>query len=105
MDFGKYKYQLSKRHSARKTGGVKELKIRPQINEHDLKLKVKNIRRFLDDGNKAKVTMLFKGRERIRPELGMKVFDKLTQMLTGRFNIEQTPRHEGSSIVMVIAPK
>lgn len=105
MDFGKYKYQISKRHTAKKTAGVKEVKIRPQIDEHDLELKVKNIRRFLDDGNKAKVSMFFRGRERVRPELGMKVFEKLTQLLIGKFNIEQSPRYEGNTITMVIAPK
>ena len=66
---------------------------------------MKSIRRFLDDGNKAKVTMFFRGREIVRPELGMKVFRKITQLLTGKFNIEQAPRLEGNHITMVIAPK
>jgi translation initiation factor IF-3 len=57
--------------------GLKEIKIRPQITEYDLGLKIKNIRRFLDEGNKAKVMMFFRGREIMRPELGMKVFDKI----------------------------
>lgn len=105
MDFGKYKYQLSKKHSTGKKIEVKEVKLRPQIGEHDLELKARNIRRFLDDGNKAKVTMFFRGREMIRPDLGMKVFDKLIQSLDGKFNIEQAPRLEGKSITMVIAPK
>lgn len=105
MDFGKYKYQLSKKHTAKRTGGIKEVKIRPHIDEHDLELKVRNIRRFLDDGNKAKVSMFFRGRERVRPDLGMKVFDKLILILTGKFNIEQSPKHEGNTITMVIAPK
>ncbi|GAB4420113.1 MAG: hypothetical protein OHK0032_15900 [Thermodesulfovibrionales bacterium] len=104
MDFGKYKYQLSKKHTARKTIEVKEVKLRPQIDDHDLELKARNIRRFLDDGNKAKVTMFFRGRERVRPELGMKVFDRMMQFLTGKFNVEQTPRLEGNHITMVIAP-
>lgn len=104
MDFGKYKYQLSKKHAARKTIEVKEIKIRPQIDLHDLELKAKNIRRFLDDGNKAKVTMFFRGRERVRPDLGMKVFEKLTELITGKYNIEQSPTLEGNHITMVIAP-
>lgn len=66
---------------------------------------MKNIRRFLDDGNKAKVTMFFKGREIVRRELGMKVFGRITQLLTGKFNLEQAPRFEGNHITMVIAPK
>ncbi|MCX8026653.1 MAG: translation initiation factor IF-3 [Thermodesulfovibrionales bacterium] len=104
MDFGKYKYQLSKKHSSRKTVDVKEIKIRPQINDHDLQLKVKSIRRFLDEGDKAKVTMMFRGREVVRPEIGMRVFQKLTEMLEGKFTIEQQPKFEGNHITMVIAP-
>lgn len=105
LDFGKYRYQLSKKQTQKKAMGVKEIKIRPQITEYDLGLKAKHIRRFLDEGNKAKVTMFFKGREVIRPELGMKVFDKLLELLTGKFNIEQSPKLEGNHITMVITPK
>lgn len=104
MDFGKYKYQMSKKHSSRKTIDVKEVKIRPQISEHDLELKVKNIRRFLDEGDKAKVTMYFRGREIVRPELGMKVFDKMMEMLEGKFSVEQRPRLDGNHITMVVGP-
>lgn len=104
MDFGKYKYQMSKKHTARKTADLKEVKIRPQITEHDLELKVKNIRRFLDEGDKAKVTMFFRGREIVRPEMGMKVFEKITVLLTGKYNVEQQPKLEGNHITMVITP-
>jgi translation initiation factor IF-3 len=104
MDYGKYKYQMSKKHAARKTIDVKEVKIRPQITDHDLQLKVKNIRRFLDDGDKAKVTMFFRGREIVRPELGMKLFDRILELLTGKFQVEQPPKLEGKNITMVIAP-
>lgn len=104
MDFGKYKYQMSKKHSAKKTVTVKEIKIRPQITDHDLQLKVKNIRRFLDDGNKAKITMFFRGREIVRPEMGMKLFERIQELLTGKFQIEQPPKLEGKNIVMIIAP-
>ncbi len=105
LDFGKYRYQLSKKHTQKKTIEIKEVKIRPQIRGHDLELKVKAIRRFLDDGNKTKVTMFFRGREVIRPELGMKIFEKILQLLTGKFSVEQSPRLEGNHITMVIAPK
>ncbi|MDH5202500.1 MAG: translation initiation factor IF-3 [Nitrospirota bacterium] len=105
LDFGKYRYQLSKKQTQRKTIDVKEVKIRQQITEHDLELKVRNIRRFLDEGNKAKITMFFRGREIIRPELGMKVFEKIQKILTGKFTIEQIPKLEGNHITMVIAPK
>lgn len=104
LDFGKYKYQLSKKQTHGKKIDVKEVKIRPQIDTHDLELKVRNIRRFLDEGHKAKVTMFFRGREMARPDLGMMVFDKMMQMLTGKFNIEVKPKLEGNHITMVIAP-
>ncbi len=104
LDFGKYKYQLSKKQTSGKRIDVKEVKIRPQIDIHDLELKVRNIRRFLDEGNKAKVMMFLRGREMARPDLGMKVFEKISQMLTGKFNIEVMPKLEGKSITMVIAP-
>ena len=105
LDFGKYKYQLNKKHAQRKTIDVKEVKVRPQINEHDLELKIRNINRFIGDGDKAKIVMYFRGREIIRPELGMKVFDKISQQLTGKFQIEQQPKLEGNHITMVVAPK
>lgn len=104
MDFGKYKYQMSKKHSARKTVDVKEVKVRPQISDHDLELKIRNVRRFLDEGDKAKVIMFFRGREIVRPELGMKVFERIIATLTGKFTVEQQPRMEGKSITMVLTP-
>jgi translation initiation factor IF-3 len=105
LDFGKYKYQLNKKHAQRKTIDVKEVKIRPQINEHDLGLKIRNINRFIEGGDKAKIVMYFRGREIIRPGLGMKVFEKISQQLTGKFQIEQQPKLEGNHITMVVAPK
>jgi translation initiation factor IF-3 len=105
LDFGKYRYEINKKQTQKKAIGIKEVKIRPQITENDLGLKVRNIRRFLDEGHKAKITMYFKGREIIRPELGMKVFDKLKEMLTGKFTVEQSPKLEGNHITMVVAPK
>lgn len=104
LDFGKYKYQLSKKHASRKTVDVKEVKIRPQISEHDLQLKVRAIRRFLDEGDKAKVTMQFRGREIVRPELGMRVLERVRELLTGKFSVEEQPRFEGNRVTMVIAP-
>ncbi len=104
MDYGKYRYQMQKKSHHKKTIEVKEIKLRPRIDDHDLELKVKSIRRFLDDGNKAKVTMMLRGREATRPEYGMKVFEKMLQMLEGKYNLEKKPTLEGSNITMVIAP-
>lgn len=105
LDFGKYKYRLGKKQTAGKKIDVKEVKVRPQIDIHDLELKVRNIRRFLDDGNKAKVTMFFRGREMARPELGMLVFDRIKELLPGEYNIEMVPKLEGKNITMVLGPK
>jgi translation initiation factor IF-3 len=105
LDFGKYRYQLSKKQTQKKSADIKEIKIRPQITEHDLGLKVKSIRRFLDEGNKAKIMMFFRGREIIRPEFGMNVFKKILEILTGKFNVEQSPRLEGNHITMILTPK
>ncbi len=105
MDFGKYKYQLSKRHSHRKTVDVKEVKIRPHISDHDLNRKINQIIDFLKGGNKAKVSMFFRGREIVRPEQGMIIFDKIIERLDNQFNIEIKPKLYGKSVIMVIAPK
>lgn len=105
LDFGKYKYQLNKKHAQRKTISVKEIKVRPHINEHDLGLKIKNINRFIESGDKTKVVMYFRGREIIRRDHGLKVFEKIMERLLGKYQIEQQPKLEGNHIVMVIAPK
>lgn len=105
MDYGKYRYQQSKKHHHRKTVDVKEVKVRPSISDHDLDLKVRNILRFLGDGNKAKVTMFFRGRERQRPERGMQVFERIIDTMGDQHNIEVKPRLEGNRITMVVAPK
>ena len=105
MDFGKYKYQLSKKQTSKKAPDLKEVKLRPRVGEHDLQLKVRNARRFLDNGHKVKVSMFFRGRERARPDLGMEVFGRFIEILPGEHKIQQKPKHEGNSIVMVIAPK
>lgn len=105
MDFGKYKYQISKKTSNKKPADVKEVKLRPRIGDHDLELKVKNLRKFLDAGHKVKVSMFFRGRERARPDLGMKVFEKLLAILPGEYTMVQPARHEGNSIIMVMSHK
>jgi translation initiation factor IF-3 len=106
MDFGKYKYQMGKKQTAKKTQqDVKVIKLRPRIDVHDLERKVKHMREFLDEGDKVKVVMSFRGREKGRPDLGMKVYDKLKEMLTGTFVVTQEPKQEGSIITMSISPK
>ncbi len=106
MDYGKYRYQLAKKQSSKhKTMNLKEIKMRPQINEHDLAFKIKNIKRFLEQGNKAKITMIFRGREIVHSSLARKVFNKISEELTDNGNIEQAIRLDGRHMTMVLSPK
>ncbi len=106
MDYGKYRYQQSKRHSSKhKTITVKEVKVRPQINEHDLLFKIKNIKRFLEHGDKAKVTMIFRGREIVHASSARKVFNRISEEFSESANIEQLAKMEGNRMIMVLAPK
>ncbi len=105
LDYGKYKYELNKKHSHKKTIEVKEVKLRPRISDHDLQRKINQMLKFLSHGNKTKVSMFFRGREMAKPELGMMVFDKIMEMIEGNYTIEMKPRYEGRSIHMVVAPK
>ncbi len=105
MDYGKFKYQQSKKQAPKKTIEVKEIKVRPTIDDHDLELKIKNILRFLEDGNKARVTMFFRGREIVRPEFGQRVFDKIIERVQDKYTIESFPKLQGKSMTMVISPK
>lgn len=106
MDYGKYRYQMSKKSSSKhKTLGVKEIKVRPQINKHDLDFKIRNIKRFLDDGNKVKITMIFRGREIVHSSLSKRVFDVIYEELPDKANIEQAPKMEGRHMIMLLSPK
>lgn len=106
MDYGKYRYQQNKKHSSKqKNITVKEIKVRPQINEHDLLFKMKNIKKFLEQGNKTKVTMIFRGREIVHAANGKKVFSRITDECSDIAAIEQMARIEGHRMVMVLAPK
>ncbi|MBI5513261.1 MAG: translation initiation factor IF-3 [Deltaproteobacteria bacterium] len=109
MDFGKYKYEEKKRASeARKKQNIveiKEVKVRPKTDEHDLDTKVRHIRRFLEEGNKAKITVRFRGREITHPEKGREVLDEILHALEGLIVIESQPSLEGKAMTMMIAPK
>ena len=105
LDFGKYKYQMSKKQTQKKAPDMKEVKLRPRIGDNDLALKIRNLRKFLDHGHKVKVSMFFRGRERARPDLGMNVFTRLLEIVPGEYTIIQHPKREGNSITMVMTPK
>ena len=109
MDYGKFKYKQSKRaHEAKKNQKVihiKEVKFRPNTDQHDFDFKLKHVQRFLDAGDKAKVQIFFKGREIIHRENGEKILQRVVVATEGCAIVEQTPRQEGRSLVMILAPK
>jgi translation initiation factor IF-3 len=109
LDFGKYKYEVQKKaNEARKKQKVielKELKLRPGIDTHDYDIKMRSARRFLEEGDKVKVTLRFRGRELAHQELGMKVLNRVRDDLATMAKVEQWPRMEGRQMTMVIAPK
>jgi translation initiation factor IF-3 len=109
LDFGKYKYEIQKKkNEARKKQKVievKEIKLRPGIDEHDYQVKMRSVTRFLADGDKVKVTMRYRGREMVHQELGVQVLERVRTEFDDRAKVEQSPRLEGRQMVMVLAPK
>ena len=109
MDFGRYKYEQSKRErEARKrqrTVELKEIKFRPRIEEHDFRVKLRNATRFLNDGDKVKVTIVFRGREIVHTQLGEQLMNRLASELAELATVERAPRLEGKQMVMILAPK
>lgn len=109
LDYGKFKYEeQKKRNEARKKQkviDVKEIKMRPGIDVHDYDVKMRNVRRFLDEGDKVKITIRFRGREMAHQELGMKVLDRVRDELEELVKVEQFPRMEGRLMTMVVAPR
>jgi translation initiation factor IF-3 len=109
MDYGKYKYmQAKKLQEAKKkqtTIQIKEVKIRPKTEEHDYQFKLRHIKRFLSEKNKAKVTIMFRGREIAHSELGLKVLERIIADIEEEGIVEQAPRLEGRNMVMILAPR
>jgi translation initiation factor IF-3 len=109
LDYGKFKYEAQKRkNEARKKQKVievKEIKMRPGIDIHDYEVKMRSVHRFLEEGDKVKVTMRFRGREMVHQELGMKVLDKVRAELDEIAKVESSPKMEGRQMIMVVAPK
>jgi len=109
MDFGKFKYQEQKRqHEAKlkqKIIQVKEVKFRPGTDEGDYQVKLRNLKRFLEEGDKAKVTLRFRGREMAHQELGMRVLERVRDDLLDTAIVEAMPKLEGRQMVMVLSPK
>ena len=109
MDYGKFKYQLSKKaHDAKRKQTVvtvKEVKVSPKTEEHDIQFKLRHMRRFLEAGDKVKVTMLFRGREITHTEIGKEILDRIVKEIEDVGVVEQDPKLEGRHMVMVIAPQ
>jgi translation initiation factor IF-3 len=109
MDFGRFKYETSKKEKASRkhqsTVVVKEIKLRPKTDDHDLDFKLKHIRRFLSEGNKCKLVIVFRGREIVHPETGQAMLDQVVKAITDIAMIEQRATMEGRRMVMLIGPK
>jgi len=109
MDIGKYKYEQSKRErEARKKQriiSVKEVKLRPNIEDHDFETKAKNAIRFLEDGDKVKVTIMFRGRELSHPELGRQLLVRVAELVQEMATVEKNPKLEGKNMTMILSPK
>jgi len=109
MDFGKFKYETSKKEKASRkhqsTIVLKEIKLRPKTDEHDFDFKVKHIRRFLAEGNKCKLVIVFRGREIVHPETGHAMLDQVVKAVNDVAMVEQRPMMEGRRMVMTIGPR
>lgn len=109
MDFGKYKYQESKKaHEAKlkqKQTQLKEVKLRPGTDENDYQIKLRNLVRFLNDGDRCKVTLRFRGREMAHQEFGLRQLERIKADLDEIGQVEQMPKMEGRQMIMIIAPK
>jgi translation initiation factor IF-3 len=109
MDYGKFRYQQNKKlQDAKKSQTiiqVKEIRLRPKTEEHDLEVKLKHIKKFLTQGDKVKITMMFRGRELAYTEIGRKIMEELKASLEEISVIDQHPRLEGRNMIMIVAPK
>ncbi len=109
MDYGKFKYEQAKRdresRKKQKVVSVKELKMRPTIEDHDFEVKVRSAHKFLTEGDKVKCTMIFRGREIVHASLGQATLKKLAEAVTDVAVVERPPRVEGRAMIMILAPK
>ena len=109
LDYGKYKYQAQKRASEarkkQKVIDVKEIKLRPNIDSHDYDVKMRSVRKFLESGDKVKITLRFRGREMAHVELGSQLLERVREDFEEEAKIESLPKMEGRQMIMVLAPK
>lgn len=109
MDYGKYKYQQSKKQQEARKKQVqiqlKEIKLRPKTDEHDIQFKIKHARRFIEEGNKAKISVVFRGREITHMEYGQQALERFLKELEDICTVEVRPKMEGRSMFIIVAPK
>jgi len=109
MDYGKHLFELKKSKAAQrkkqKQTQVKEMKFRPGTEEGDYQVKLRNLKRFLEEGDKAKVSLRFRGREVVHPEIGMQLMTRIAEDLDELGQVEAEPKFEGRQVIMVLAPK
>ncbi len=109
MDYGKFRFEQAKKNQAskkkQKVTQVKEVKFRPGTEEADYQVKMRNVRRFIEDGDKVKVTLRYRGREMAHQELGVKVLERVRDDMAEETVVEQWPKMEGRQMVMLISPK
>ncbi|GAB6273208.1 MAG: hypothetical protein STSR0004_00710 [Peptococcaceae bacterium] len=108
MDYGKFRYEQSKHDKEikkkQRVVDIKEIKLRPNIEEHDFQIKAKNAARFLKEGDKVKATIIFRGREIVHTQLGQKVLKRLAEQVKEVSTVERLPKLEGKSMIMILAP-
>lgn len=108
MDYGKYQYQQRKRQQEAKKKQVqiqlKEVKLRPKTDEHDLQTKLNHVRRFLSKGDRCKITIFFRGREIVHKEQGQEILESIHEALADEAKVEQPPKFEGRTMYMILAP-
>jgi len=109
LDVGKYRYEAQKKANAarktQKTQQIKEIKMRPNIDDHDYDVKMRSVKKFIEDGDKVKMTLRFRGREMAHQELGMDVLKRVQEDMAETAKVEAYPRLEGRQMLMVLAPK
>jgi len=109
LDVGKYRYEAQKKANAarktQKTQDIKEIKMRPNIDTHDYDVKMRNVNRFIEEGDKVKITLRFRGREMSHQELGMNLLKRVQEDVAEVAKVEAYPRLEGRQMLMVLAPK
>lgn len=109
MDFGKFKFESQKRKAEQrkktKVIEIKEIKLRPNIDDNDYNIKMRNLKRFIEEGNKVKVTLRFRGRELAHQDLGMALLNRVREQFAELVKVEQFPKMEGRQMTMVMAPR